>query len=76
MRACGGRDVNHYLFGVQTNSEMDANHYSFVVQTYSGSRVDLYRSQLPSHGGGGGVGAASRGGRPCAFSRHSFRIEQ
>ena len=54
MRACGGRDAYHYLFGVQTNSEMDANHYSFVVQTYSGSRVDLYRSQLPSHGGGGG----------------------
>ena len=32
----------------------EAYHYLFVVQTYSGSRVDLYRSQLPSHGGGGG----------------------
>ena len=40
MRACGGGGANHYLFGVQTNSEMAANHYSFVVQTYSGSRVD------------------------------------
>ena len=32
----------------------EAYHYLFVVQTYSGSRVDLYRSQLPSHGGSGG----------------------
>ena len=31
MESCGGRDAYHYLFGVQTNSEMDANHYSFVV---------------------------------------------
>lgn len=36
MRACGGGDAYHYLFGVQTNSEMDANHYSFVVQTTIG----------------------------------------
>ena len=82
MRACGGgsanhylfgmqtnseMDTNHYLFGVQTNSEMYANHYSFVVQTYSGSRVDLYRSQLPSHGGGGG---ASGGGGSLALRAH------
>ena len=28
--------TNHYLFGVQTNSEMDATHYSFVVHTTIG----------------------------------------
>ena len=67
MRACGGWDEYHYLFGVQTNSEMDANHYSFVVQTYSGSRVDLYRSRLPPHGGSGG---ASGGGGRFALRAH------
>ena len=36
IRACGGWDAYHYLFGVQTNSEMAANHYSFVVQTTIG----------------------------------------
>ena len=34
--SCGGGSVNHYLFGVQTNSEMGANHYLFVVQTTIG----------------------------------------
>ena len=28
--------TNHYLFGVQTNNEMDATHYSFVVHTTIG----------------------------------------
>ena len=27
-----GGSTNHYLFGVQTNSEMGTNHYLFVVQ--------------------------------------------
>jgi len=36
MRACGGGSINHYLFEVQTNSEMGAYHYSFVVQTTIG----------------------------------------
>ena len=36
MRACGGGDAYHYLFGVQTNSEMDATHYSFVVHATIG----------------------------------------
>ena len=36
MRACRGGDTYHYLFGVQTNSEMGATHYSFVVQTTIG----------------------------------------
>ena len=31
-----GGGQNHYLFVVQTNSEMGANHYSFVVQTTIG----------------------------------------
>ena len=44
MRACRGGDAYHYMFVVQTNSEMGANHYSFVVQTYSGSRIDQYWS--------------------------------
>jgi len=34
--SCGGGSVNHYSFGVQTNSEMGATHYSFVVQTTIG----------------------------------------
>ena len=34
--SCGGGSVNHYSFGVQTNSEMGANHYLFVVQTTIG----------------------------------------
>ena len=66
MRACGGGDVNHYMFVVRTNSGTSAYHYLFVVQTYSGtsayhylfvvqtysgSRVDLYRSlYLPAVG--------------------------
>lgn len=36
MRACGGWNAYHYLFGVQTYSEMGANHYLFVVQTTIG----------------------------------------
>ena len=36
MRACGRWDEYHYLFGVQTNSEMDATHYSFVVHATIG----------------------------------------
>ena len=36
MRACGGGSINHYLFGVQTNSGMGAYHYSFVVQSTIG----------------------------------------
>ena len=75
MRACGGGSANHYLFGVQTNSEMGANHYSFVVQTYSGSRVDLYRSlYLPAVGAvaQAAEAVASLCGRTCAFSRHCF----
>ena len=59
--SCGGGSVNHYLFGVQTNSEMGAYHYSFVVQTYSGSHVDQYWMLLPPHSGSGG--ASDGGGR-------------
>ena len=36
MRACGGWDAYHYMFVVQTNSEMDATHYSFVVHATIG----------------------------------------
>ena len=36
MESCGGWDAYHYLFRVQTNSEMGTNHYSFVVQTTIG----------------------------------------
>ena len=36
MRACGGGDVNHYMFVVRTNSGTSAKYYSFVMQTTIG----------------------------------------